>query len=115
LCYRFPLQLRLPPMPHLLPRVPSAGCALILLTALGPASDTPAAGAAMPVTAAVQPTLPQPAPEPPRFTAILIPCITGMCQVPLHEAAALTPLKPGRPTSSAEPTPYVLASAGRQP
>ena len=95
-------------MPYLLPRAPSAGCALILLTALGPASGTPAAvpAAAAAQVDAVDPSGPAP---------VLIPCISGTCELPLHGAAALTPLKPARPQPPAQPAPYALAAAERAP
>jgi hypothetical protein len=90
-------------MPHLPPR---ASCALVLLaTALGPVagprsalvSAPPPAQSAPALRAAVDSSQPQ---------AILIPCISGMCQVPLDGTPALTPFKPGPPSNDA---PYALA------
>jgi hypothetical protein len=77
-------------MPHLLPRPSSAGCALVLLTALGPASGTPAGGSAAP-PAAPAPVVQTTAVDSSRPAPVLIPCISGMCEVPLYDAAALTP------------------------
>jgi hypothetical protein len=47
-----------------------------------------------------------------RPVPILIPCISGTCQVTLHGAAAPVPLKPAPP---AAPAPYTLAAAEREP
>ncbi len=42
------------------------------------------------------------------LTTILIPCISGTCQVPLHGTPALAPLKPA-PPSRANPASEALA------
>lgn len=75
-------------MLHFLPRAPSAGCALVLLAALGPATSTPAASHAVPPAGPAQPPLDQPAVDSLRPVPILIPCISGTCQVTLYGAAA---------------------------
>jgi hypothetical protein len=90
-------------MPYLPPR---AGYALVLLgTALGPVagprgtlvSAAPPAPSAPAPSAAVDPSQPQ---------VVLIPCVSGMCQLPLHGTPALTPFKPGPPSPA---SPYLLA------
>lgn len=100
-------------MPHLSPRA-CAGFGLILLTALGPAVGTPAAA---PV-AAPDPDAPAPpvAVDSPHAAPMLIPCVSGMCQVPLHgPAAAITPLRPAPPATGDEPPPYTAAAIGDKP
>src|SRR5688572_12597523 len=92
-----------PPMPHIPPR---AGYALVLLgTALGPVagprgslvSVAPPAHSAAAPPAAVDSSQPR---------VVLIPCVSGKCQVPLHGTPPLTPFKPAPPSPDA---PYALA------
>ena len=102
-------------MLHFLPRAPSAGCALVLLAALGPATSTPAASHAAPPIAPAQAAPSQPAVDSPQSATILIPCISGTCQVTLRGEAVPVPLKPAPPAPADAPTPYALAAAEREP
>ncbi|HEY0017359.1 MAG TPA: hypothetical protein VGC13_13700 [Longimicrobium sp.] len=89
-------------MPHRPSRARRAGYTLALVPlVLASASGAPAHGLAASAvqpahTARAQSTVTNSSPP----TAILIPCITGTCEVPLRGTPALVPLKPA-PASSA--------------
>lgn len=102
-------------MLHFLPRAPSAGCALVLLVALGPATSTPAASHPVAPTTPAQAVPDQPAVDSSPSATIMIPCISGTCQVTLRGEAAPVPLKPAPPAPADAPAPYALAAAGREP
>ena len=95
-------------MPHRPSRARRAGYMIALLplvlasTSGAPAHDL-AASAAQPAHTAHAHSAVTNAPAP---TAILIPCITGTCEVPLRGTSALAPLKPA-PAGSA---PQALAA-----
>ena len=98
-------------MPHLPPR---AGYALVLLgTALGPVAGP--RGSVVPVPPPTHAaSTPSAAADSPSPQVVLIPCVSGMCQLPLHGTPALTPFKPGPPTPASD-APYALAGINRQP
>jgi hypothetical protein len=95
-------------MPRLAPR---ARYALVLLTAaLGPAAGPRAS--IVPASPPVRTASTAPAADSSPAQVVLIPCISGMCQVPLNGTPALIPLRPGPPSPANAAAPYALA-AGR--
>lgn len=101
-------------MPYRRTRV---GYALVLLAiALVPsAGPRDSAVSASPAAVAAS-TQPSAADSSSSAQIVLIPCVSGMCQLPLHGTPALEPLKPGPPAPvSTSPSPYALADADFQP
>lgn len=92
-------------------RRPRAGYALVLLgVALVPSAgprDSAAAATPAAAAASVQPSAPDSSSA---AQVVLIPCVSGMCQLPMHGTPALEPLRPGPPAPvSSSRSPYALA------
>jgi hypothetical protein len=92
------------PMPHRSSRAHRAAYTLALFPVVLASSGAPVHGPSAPVA---PPPHAGPA-DSSALTTLLIPCISGTCQVPLHGTPALAPLKPA-PPSPANPASETLA------
>jgi hypothetical protein len=97
------------PMPHRSSRAHRAAYTLALFPVVLASSGAPVHGPSAPVAPPPHDDRAQAGPaDSSALTTLLIPCISGTCQVPLHGTPALAPLKPA-PPSPANPASETLA------